>query len=342
MRARPRAGAVAAALAALLIACHLVQSARADDLGQARTISFLIGTSPGAGYDLYARTFAEFVPRYLPGNPRVVVQYVVGAAGVTLANQVFNTAPSDGSVIAMSPASIVLSELLDPSGIQFRSREFRWIGTLSTETDVLAVMKSTGINVIEDAKKKSVVIGAAGKVGNVNIYPSLANALLGTKFKIVHGYRGGNEINLAMESGEVQGRSNQWDSWKVQRPDWIKDGRLSYLLQFGPKTPELGDVPRLAELVPDLAQKSMVSLVEIIDVVGRSIFTSPKIPTDRLAIWRNAFERTIVDPDYLRAMKERGLDTAARTGAQLQADLDRTMAIPARARQDLIATLDLH
>jgi tripartite-type tricarboxylate transporter receptor subunit TctC len=315
---------------------------QAGDLGGIKNISFFVGTSAGAGYDIYARTAAEFLPRYLPGNPRIIVQYLTGAAGVTLANQVYNIAPSDGSLIAMSPASIVLSELVDTGGIQFHSRELGWIGTLTTMTDVLAVFKSSGVNVIEDAKSKSIVIGAAGKIGNVNIYPSLSNALLGTKFKIVHGYAGGNEINLAMENGEVQGRSNQWDSWKAQRPDWIKDGKLSYLLQFGPKIAELGDVPRLADLVSDPAQRSMVDLVEIIELVGRSIFTSPKISPARLAILRTAFDQTMNDPEYLARMKELGLETSSRKGQELQTDLDRASAITPEIRRQLIETLDLH
>ncbi len=316
-------------------------ASRGDDLGSVKQIAFYVGTSAGAGYDLYARTVADYLPRHLPGNLRVVVQNMPSAAGLTLASQVFNISPSDGSVIAMSPASIVLSEVVDPSGFRYRSREFGWIGTLTTMTDVLAAFKSSGVNGLEDARTQSVTIGATGKLSNLSLYPALSNALVGTKFKIIHGYSGGNEINLAMENGEVQGRTNQWDSWESQKPDWIKEGKLTYLLQFGPKVPELGNTPRLADLVTDPQKKEMVNLIEVIELVGRSIFTSPKISPERLAIWRAAFDATMADPDYLARMKELGLDTFSRKGVDLQADLNKAMSNSAEIHSQLAQTIDL-
>ena len=315
------------AIAAVIIfAC--VEAASADDVADfyaGRQITFIVGTTPGGGYDLYARILAEHIARHIPGTPKVVVQNMAAASGVGAANHVYNIAPKDGTVIAMCSAGIVLTELLDPPRVKYRSRNFGWIGTASTITDVLAVFKSSGVATLDDARQKSVTIGAAGKNGTLSMQPALVNSLLGTKFQIVKGYTSGNEINLAMDRGEVQGRTNQLDSWKAQRPAWVREGKLNYLLQFGPKLPDLPGVPSFDELVTTPKDKAVVDLMEIIQFVGRSIYTPPGIPKERLAALRAAFDLTMTDPDYVAKTKQYDLDNYFRKGTELQADLDRIM-----------------
>jgi len=164
-----------------------------------------------------------------------------------------------------------------------------------------------------------------GTTSALRLQPALANALLGTKFKIVGGYAGGNEVNLAMERGEVQGRTNQWGSWEGQRPQWIAEKKLNYLLQIGPKLPELANVPTFGEVVKDPSHKDMVNLLEVLQWVGRSVYTTPGVPEARLAMLRRAFDATMTDPEYIARTEKLKLDRYTRSGEQTQAYIDKVM-----------------
>src|SRR5262249_55251813 len=150
------------------------------------------------------------------------------------------------------------------------------------------------------------------------VEPTIVNALLGTKFKVATGYPGGNEINLAMDRREVMGRTLQWDNWISQRPQWIKDGKVNFLLQIGPKVPELANIPALADLVSDPEETAVVRLLEVLDYAGRSVFTAPGVPKDRLAILRHAFDQTLKDSGFRARMKQAELDLYSRTGEETQ------------------------
>jgi tripartite-type tricarboxylate transporter receptor subunit TctC len=291
-----------------------------------KTLTFIVGTSPGGGYDLYMRLLAEYMPRHIPGHPRVIVQNMANASGQGAANYVYTQAPKDGTVFAMCSAGIVLAEALEPGQVRYHSKDFGWVGTMTTMTDVLAVFKTTGVSTIEEAKKTPVILGAMGTTSALRLQPALANAVLGTKFKIVGGYAGGNEVNLAMDRGEVHGRTNQWDSWEAQRSQWIAEGKLNYLLQIGPKLPEMAGVPTFGELVKDPAHKSMVDLLEVLQWVGRSVYTTPGVPEARLAMLRRAFDATMTDPDYIARIEKLKLDRYTRSGEETQAYVEKIMS----------------
>ena len=330
-------------LLALFGAAHAPARADAisDFYGKAR-ITFNVGTTVGGGYDFYARILAEYLPKHIPGGPTIVIENMGGAGGVKSANYVYNIAARDGSVISMPVSSIVLAEALRPSQVKFQSRKFGWVGTVATMTDVLAVYRTTGIATIDDAKKKAVVIGATGKLGTLYLQVALVNALLDTRFKIVPGYKSGNEANLAMDSGEIQGRTNQWVSWKTQRPQWIRDDKLSYLVQFGPKVPELKGVPTMDELVAKPREKAMVNLMQIIQLVGRAVMLPPDVPQARLAALRAGFDATMTDKAFIARMAEKDLELSPRPGATLQADIDNVMSSAEDTAKALLAELRLN
>ena len=332
---------VAACCLFAIVGLHGSLRAQTVSFYQGKTITFIVGTSPGAGYDLYGRTFARFLSAHLAGSPTIIVQNMPAADGLALANLVYNVSPKDGTVLALSPAAIALSEILQPGKFSYRTRNLNWVGTLTTMTDVLAVFKESGITNVDDAKAKNVAIGAGGTVGPLSIYPTLANAFLGTKFEIIHGYPGGNEINMAMENNEVQGRDNQWNSWLEQRPKWIADHKLNYLLQFGPKVEELGNVPEFEEVIPAGEDRNIADFVETMQFIGRSIYTTPDLPPERLAELRKAFNDVMKDPDYVSEMKKLGLDMHYRSGEELQAQLLETMAKANEVGPQLMKVLNL-
>jgi tripartite-type tricarboxylate transporter receptor subunit TctC len=304
------------ALCGLAIACAAFAAGGAP----AGQIDFYIGTSSGGGYDQYARILAMYLGKYLPGSPTFVFRNMPAGDGMALAKLVANALPGDGSVLAISPAEVYMSQVLTPGKFGYDVRKFGWVGTISTVSEVLAVYKSSEIATIEDAKRKSVEIGAVGPLGSGSMYPTLANALIGTKFQIVHGYPGGTELHLALDQGEVQGRVNQWNSWLREESPLIKAGKLNYLLQFGPKV--LDGVPELVDLVPTQKDKDMVGMIDLLQLVGRSIYSTPDVPPERLAVLRAAFDKTMRDPDFLAKMKLAHLDVAPREGVDLQHDFE--------------------
>jgi tripartite-type tricarboxylate transporter receptor subunit TctC len=321
-----------------------IPAAHADDVAAfyaGKQITFVAPTTVGGGFDLYSRIFVEYFRKFIPGQPTIVVQNMPGAGGIRAANFMYNVAAKDGSVIGMPLANIPLSEAIEPSVARYQSSKFNWIGTITGETDILAVWKTSGLASIEEARHKEVVIGGTGKLGMLALNVNLANALLATKFKVVSGYPSGNEVNLAMENGEVQGRTNQWTSWKSQRPQWVSENKLNYLLQIGPKEPELPNVPAFLELVKTPKDQAMVRLLQTNQVVGRSVYAPPDVPKDRVAALRAAFDKTMRDPDFLARMKGMGLYVQPSTGAELEEEIARSMENVGDAARDLREALKL-
>jgi tripartite-type tricarboxylate transporter receptor subunit TctC len=335
---------ILAGAVALLVAAAIGPQASAEDAAafySGRQVTFVIPTTPGGGFDLYSRVLVEFMRKYIPGRPNIVMQNMPGAAGVRAANYMFALAPKDGSVLGMPLSNVPFSEVIDPDAVKYRSAAFSWIGTVTPETEVLAVWRSSGVASIEDSKTKELVIGGTAKLGMPTLNAGLVKALLGSKFKIIMGYPAGIEAILAMENGEVQGRFNEWSSWKSQRPKWIADGLLNYLVQIGPKEPELPQVPSFLDLVKTPAEQAMVRLLQSNQLVGRSIYAPPAIPADRLAALRDAFEKTMRDPDFLARMKSEGLESNPQPGPALQGEIERTMEGADAAAGDIKRLLDL-
>ena len=292
-----------------------------------KQITLVVGTGPGGGYDAYGRLVAQYMKAHIPGRPGIVVQNMPGSAGVTAAAYMYNVALKDGTVIAANPPDYLLAELWNPEQMRFDSRRFGWLGTVSTITDVLAVFRSSGVRTIADAKTKELTIGATAAIATNSLEPALANALLGTKFRIIKGYNGGSDpMTLAMERGEIDGRANSWASWKLLRPNWIAENLLSFLLQFGPKDPDLpSDVPALADLVATTRDKAFVSVLDIAQYTGRAVFTTPDVPGERLEALRTAFNETMADPAFVAELTKFGFELRPRKGADVEAAIERVM-----------------
>lgn len=324
-----------------LSALHEAPAQDARSFYAGKQITLIAPTSAGGGFDLYSRIFADSVRKHIPGQPMVVVQNMPGAGGVRAAGYVYSVAAKDGTAIGMPLSNIPLAEALAPEAANYKSAEFSWIGNITPETEVLAVWRSTGVLTIADARTKELAIGGTGKLGTLALNAGLVKALLGAKFRIIHGYPAGNEVNLAMENGEVQGRTNQWTSWKSQRPQWIKENKLSFLVQIGPKEKELPDVPSFLDLVSSPEDQAMVRLLQSNQVLGRSMYAPPGIPADRLAILRDAFNKTMQDPEFLAKMRDASLDVNPQPGSVIADEMQRTMQSSAQAARDMKRLLNL-
>jgi tripartite-type tricarboxylate transporter receptor subunit TctC len=303
-----------AALLALVIG-----PANADDYFKGKTIHLVVGTPPGGGYDTYGRLVARFLPDFVPGKPAVIVTNMPGASGVKAAYYTYAVAPKDGTVIATFNKSIPFYQAMGLAGAGFKTEQMSWIASLSQTADVVAVWHTTGIKTIADATTRPVVMGADSGGGTMWGYPALLNATLGTKFRIVTGYAGGNAVNHAIEQGEVEGRgSNPWSSWKGTTPAWVKNGWIRPLIQIGLKRePDLPDVPLLIDLARNEEQGAMFRFVSAPVAIERPFAGPPGMAPEVLAILRGAFDRLVKDPAFLGDAARQNLDVDPHSSAEV-------------------------
>jgi tripartite-type tricarboxylate transporter receptor subunit TctC len=320
---------------ALLLAAALCGAAPASadevaDFYRGKRITLIIGYGTGGGYDLYARMFGRFFGEHVPGKPTVVAQNMPGAGSRTAGNWLFKIAPKDGTVIATLGQGTPADQALGQQGVQFDVRRFNWIGNLVVVNNILFVSASTGVASIEDAKKKPLAIGASGASSPSVLYPQASNNLLGTKFKIVAGYPGGGDINLAVERGEVDGRgSDSWASLKSTHPQWIAERKVNILFQVGPRREaDLPNVPLWAELAQTEDQRRVLEILSGDAAVGRPILTAPDVPPERVKALRKAFDDTLADPQFLAAAKQANMYFNPIGGEELQQIVGRIVSHP--------------
>jgi tripartite-type tricarboxylate transporter receptor subunit TctC len=295
-----------------------------------REVRIIVGTGAGGGYDTYGRLVARFLGSHIPGNPTFVVQSMPGASGIKAVNYLYSVAPKDGSVFSIFNNSMPVYQAIGQPGVQFKCEELSWLAAMSKLVNVVAVWHTTGAKTIEDAKKKEIVIGATGASGTMAGYPALLNNTIGTKFKIVTGYEGGNQINLAMERGEIQGRGTlSWSSVQSLKPDWYADKKIIPLVQVGPKKePDLPHVPLLTELAQDDVQRQMFQFVTAPTTLERPFAGPPNVPADRLSLLRRGFEAMAKDREFLDAAKKQDIEIDLTPGEEVQKVVAAIVATP--------------
>jgi tripartite-type tricarboxylate transporter receptor subunit TctC len=335
-------------VAGVSLAC-LAAPAFADDVAdfyRGKQISLVIGYGPGGGYDLYARLLGRFMGAHIPGNPTIVPQNMPGAGSRSAANWLTMIAPKDGTVIACLSQATPTDQVLDQPGVRFDARKFSWIGNLSVVNNILFVSAASGVDTFEGARKKTLAIGASGASSPSVLYPQVSNNLLGSKFKIISGYPGGGDINIAVERHEVDGRgSDSWASLKSTHPDWLRDHAINILFQVGPhREKDLPDAPLWTELAQTDNQRQVLEILSGDVSVGRPILTAPDVPADRVKALRQAFDETVNDPRFQEAAKQAGMDINPMGGEELQHVVERIVtASPAVVAmvKDAIAIKDV-
>jgi tripartite-type tricarboxylate transporter receptor subunit TctC len=300
-----------------------------DEFYAGKTVRIVIPAGPGGVYGLYAQVVGPYLREHVPGRPDFVPEYMPGGGGIKAANYIANAAPKDGSVIAMPHDSLVVTQVLTPSAVKYDVRSLRWIGTVSATSSTIAVWHTVGARSVDDAKKIKIVLGATGKGSYMYFVPRLMNSLLGTKFEIVSGYKGVADIDLAIERGEVQGRAGAWLSWKAAKPDWVRDGKVIQLVQFGyRKTADLPSVPLLVDLATDEETAGMFRFVSSIGLIGRGFVAPGGVVESRLAMLRDGLAQTLTDRRFLDETKKRGVDVDSVPGPEVEAGIARMLATP--------------
>jgi tripartite-type tricarboxylate transporter receptor subunit TctC len=306
-----------------------------------KQIRIIVGTGAGGGYDTYARLTARHLGQFIPGNPTFVVENMPGASGIKAVNFLYSAAPKDGTVLATFNNAIPLYQATGQQGISFKSEELSWIGSLTQTATVIAVMQSAGVKTVEDVKKKEVILGATGGAGSKVTYPMMINNLLGTKFKIVAGYASSKPVMLAMERDEVQGDGgNPWSSWQLAKPDWIKEGKLVPLVQIGlKKEKDIPNVPLITELATSDEQRAMFAFISQPVAIQQPFAGPPGMPADRLAMFRQAFERMTKDPAFLAEVQKAKLDLDPLPGAEVERIARAVVNTPASIIQKVQAAM---
>ena len=317
---------------ALALLVPVISPAVADpiaDFYSGKTIRMLVGYGPGGGYDIYGRLVAEFLPKQIPGHPAIVTENMPGAGSFAAAKYIAGVAPKDGSVLASLAQTFPLDSAVGSLG-KVSAVNFHYIGRITTNIDVGASLASVGIKSIADVRNKVYTVGASGRGSNTDIYPEALNAYGGTKFKIVLGYKGTNEILLAMDRGEVDiVGAYGLPGMLATHPGWIDKGEATLIYQAALKRNALlPNVPTLPELAVSDEGRAILRAIASTAEIGRSIVTGPGVPADRLAALRQAFAAMLKDPDFVAACEKRHLMVDPGSGEDMDAIVKDTFALP--------------
>jgi tripartite-type tricarboxylate transporter receptor subunit TctC len=325
----------AAGISVTLIATVAVAAtpASAADSYAGKTIEWIVGAPPGGGYDIYARVVARHLGRHIPGEPTVVVKNMPGAGSAKAAQYIQTIAPKDGtSVAGVMPGAIMGPLLDDHSAPMFDPNKVRYVGTANSGTRVCVTLKSGKIQKFEDAQKIKAKFGGSAPNDSTFEYGYLHKHTSGALWDLVPGYRGTPDMALAMERGEIDGVCGwDWSSFKSQKPDWIKDGKVNVLMQVSiephPELTKMG-VPSVFQFVKDNEAKKVVELVISQTVFHRSYIAPPETPPAQLEILRKAFDETMADPALLDDAQKMRIDIEPLSGVKVQEVVSRLYTTP--------------
>ena len=316
--------------------------AHGADFYAGKTVTLVVGFPAGGGFDAFGRTVGRHLANHIPGQPSIIIQNMPGVSSLNAANWLFNKAPRDGTVIGLIHGTTTLEPLFKNDKALFDVRRFNWIGTPSTEYGVAFTWHTSATRTLQDARQRVTPMAGISAGAPADFMTILQNDLLGTRMKLVTGYPGTGAAALAIERGEVEGIGGwYWSSLITEKADWVRDSRINILMQVSlePQA-ELSRrrVPFLLDLVLDAQSRQVAEVGLAFLSVGRPFVAPPGVPADRVALLRTAFDRTVVDPAFLRDAEARRLPVeGAKTGIQIEMLLDKTYATPQSVVDKVIA-----
>ncbi len=316
----------------------LAAPAGAQSVGEfykGKTITVYIGYSPGGGYDRYARTVSRHMGKHIPGNPDIVPKNRPGAGSLLLTNDLYNTLPKDGTAIGIVGRGMPTEPLFGNKDAKFDPGKFTWLGSANNEVSVCVSWHTKPFKTYADIQSAVMIVGGTGPGADTDAFPKVMNNILGTKLKLITGYPGGNDINLAIERGEVDGRCGwSWSSVKSTRADWLKDKKINIIMQMsGAKHPELPDVPLASDLAKTEKDKDVLKLIFARQAWGRPFLAPPGVPADRAKALQAAFMATMSDPDFVADAQKQKLELAPISGEEVARLINAVVASP----QDIVA-----
>jgi tripartite-type tricarboxylate transporter receptor subunit TctC len=329
-RTRQTVRTVLAAVAGILFATAPAQADEVADFYKDKTLTIWSGLSPGGSYTAYAMALKDYMPKYIPGNPTIIVGSRTGGSGRVLANWMYNVGPRDGSMFGLVHERMGLEPHVYPKGTKFDGRKMTWIGSMAKQKSVCFTWHTSKVKTFEDAQKMTAIVGTNSASSTGSVMPRMLNAMAGTKFKIIRGYDP-QEIFLAMERGELDGLCGYgWGSLKTARPDFIEKKQVNMLLQFSDRShAELeGKVPVMMDYITNPRDRAMLKIVFGTQEMGRPFVGPPKMPKARVAALRKAFMDTVKDPAFLKDAKKRRLEIDPISGEEIEKLVNELYATP--------------
>lgn len=298
----PCAIAIAAALGAFA-----ATGATAADFYKGKTVTVVNPSDAGGSYHLYAEIVARHIGKHIPGDPTVIIQDKPGAGGAGAAAYMMNAAPQDGTMIAEIAPGTITDPLVRK--LKYDATKFHWLGSIATRSQVMAFWHTANVKTLDDLRNKVITVGATGRAATSYIVPAYINFILGTKMKIIAGYKGGGDLDIAMERGEIQGRSNYYSGFTSVRPEWIRDHLLSFIVVVGAPIKELPNVPNVRHfLKPGSVEAKVDALISLNFEVGQGFYAPPGVPANRVQILRKAYADMLADPTTREECEKRKLD----------------------------------
>jgi tripartite-type tricarboxylate transporter receptor subunit TctC len=324
---------VAAALRAPVTLAQPAESFYAN-----KQISLIVGYNPGGTYDVYSRFAATWLPRYIPGNPKIIVRNMPGAGGAKAANFLYHQASKDGLTIGMISQASALQQVIQDPAVDYDVRKFTWLGRITPIVEVTAVWHTVPVKTIQDAMKRETVLAATAAGATSQIMPTVMNQIVGTKFKTTKGYPGTSGGMLAMERGEVEGSHATVENLVLGKPDWLRDKKISVLVQYAQdRSPAFPDVPTMTEFGTTDQDRQVLSLFGSTAEIGRSLVAPPGVPADKLEVLRKAFSSMINDPAFKEELDKRNMEFGALSGEELQKRVTQTVEVPEEVAKRAIA-----
>ncbi len=329
MRKALMIGAAVGIAAAALLRSIPIHAEPVVDFYRGRTLRLLIGYGPGGGYDIYGRLVAEFLPRHLPGNPRIIAQNMPGAGSFVAAKYIYDVAPKDGTVLGSLAQTLALDSMTNASS-NLDVAKMPYIGRVVTNIDVGVALAKSGIKSFEDVRAKQYSVGASGGGSTTVLFPTALNTYAGAKFKLVRGYSGTSDILLAMERGEVDiVGAYGLPGILASHAGWVQHGETTLLFQAALKRHRfLANVPTLPELALSDEGREVLRATASTGEIGRSILTTPGVPPERLRALRTAFRALLEDADFLAACERRKLMVDGASGEDIDEIVREALRLP--------------
>ena len=297
---------------------------------QNKDLRMVLSAGPGGGYAAYAQTFAPFLRKYIPGKPKIIIQNMVGGGGLRAMQYFAHVAPRDGGVIGLVHSSVPFAPLYGVQGANFDPRKMHWIGSINATKAMCVSWTASGVTKWRDLFKGKFVVGSTGAGSQMQTMPAMINKLFGTNIKIISGYTGGNNVYLAMQRGEVNGRCGALvSSIQATRPDWFSKKKVTVVVAVGMKrNPMFPAAPALGEFVKNARTRKILKLILLPLEMDRPILTPPGVPAKRVDALRKAFHQAVNDPQFLAAAKRERLEVKEVSGKQVKAIIDEAFDLP--------------
>jgi len=302
-----------------------------DGFYEGKTITLVLSSAVGGGYDAMSRILAQHLTRHIPGAPTIVVSNMPGAGGISATNYLFSVAPKDGTVIGGVQNNTPFEPLFGTTQARYVPTEFNWLGSPSVETGLVEIWHTVDVDSIEEIRTNEIIVGSTGANSTPTFYAKLINETLHTQMRIIVGYPGQVDAFNAMERGELDGvPSIFYSSLVATKPDWLRDNKVKLLLQYGPeREPDLPDVPFIMDMVTDPEDLALLRAGFAALALGRPYLMPPGVPAGRITVMRKAFMDTFNDEAFRRDANRIGLNaTDPRSGEQIQVIIDETYGAP--------------